>query len=987
MLEEPKNTPSNAADALPLVVMIEPEIDKAFATRLTGETEGLWTTEVATTPAELLALKNSGLVPACIGFHASKAKLPNGRTWNPEPFHQALNSTSWSSITVLVSAGLDGNLDGLTKLAKRKAYEGAVARNGWVAYLRQRVTRTADQGTIHDDVDVLARLRDRILQSIGHRSKEPLHESLNLGDFANRLGPAVVVLQEPQPGQAPQQIAQNRQAEQHPWGSQDLRRWTWLRAQLEAFRRKYPPAVQARAHLLDWDGEEGLPVECRLYDLGSGAFWYTRDWRADHAQAIDDVFAHIEAKRSLADRFDGLASYLAQRWSISRLRLFEVAALPEGQGDIGGDTRGQWVSFEPQPGQKPAFLVVPRYQSGLGWPNAAREDLASTSQVGSNATIQPADWWGKRFTWAEFVDGKSELPPPRRGKKAWLKRADVEPRVFNARGHNYIFELMNQPCKVSQAVDWGTCKQRLLVLVPDARQSAVGNEQPPAPRLPLVAMLAMDRRADHLLGNAKKLFRKDEEERLRLLHDGVIGEDIDADVVDSMNHGALNAVRDRVGQWLADARQERARMWDARIQREIAQTAGQGQGMAALSKLCDALLKAWPQLWQAERERLALNVGEAASLPKVPHLTQLFFVTPVSQTRVTMPAGSGVAWQRYKQQPAWPLVSPFAELLGATPDPARGDCMVIQDLQLWLRTLPRMNREFAAAEAECLAATSSWVAIRLPAAQGVAPVLLVAHFGGEPRQIWLEVLQLLHRTAHHLRAPFLLAWSEARERAVWASSVAHEMKNMALLGLFDARHNPGSTMLIERLQQQVNLAEDFLFSLRPDLSPDEELTAKVEHVNVAAMVTSSMAWWHEERPQVGEGEVQWAPGADYASVPLVGAQAWQRVVRVLLHNAFRHGEGEVKVAGALVKAGPNAGPPSLRLTVENLASQTSLSLLRQTANPSVAQLPSAFVRRHIGLQTARALCERVGARLVLTPERDRVTVTLDWPMTGATTAQ
>ena len=954
---------------LPLVVMIEPSVEKAFATRLAGITEELWTTKVITKVGDLSALikelAEKKQIPVCIGFHSTLGQLPNGKSWSPEPFHGLLQDVGWAPITILVSEGHTGSLTDLTHLAREKKYEGAVARDGWVAYLRERIYKSSDTTD------------SRSVPPVSSEMREPP----SLGGFANRLGPAVVVLQEPHPGQAPQIVSQNESAKNRPWDRKDLRRWAWLRADLEKLRSRYPEKIP-RAHLLDWDGEKKLPVECRLYDLGGGAFWYTRDWRADRERAIDEVFAKMDDKRHLADRFDALADYLAERWSISRLRLFEVALLPEERGSVGD--QGQWVSSMKNAAKDAQFLVVPRVQSGLGWPNKGQE--------ANNKTKQPTDWWRKRFTWAEFeVGGEPPTEDLMGSGSSWLKRAEVNPLVLNVDLEQYVFESMKKPCPVSDAVDWGECKRRLLVLVSD-RPATNGGTQHGGTNgeRPLAAMLAMDRRADHLLGKNRKDFSPSEEARRLLLSDGVIGEEMDADVVDSMNHGALSAVRDRVGHWLADARRERARQWENGISRAIAETAGQGQGMAALSQLCDALLREWPLLWQTERERLVLQggEGETAAAPLMPNLTQLFFVTPSSARRITMPAGSGTAWKHYSQQASWPLVSPFAELLGSASDDAQGDCWVIQDFQDWLRRLEKKNGAFAKAEKACFANTGSWVAVRLSPAQGVASVLLVAHFGCEPRQVWLEVLQLLQKAAHHLRAPFLLAWREAQERAVWASSVAHEMKNMALLALHDAQQNPSySPLLIERLQQQVNLADDFLFNLRPDLSPDMGLIDKVERVDVAKVVQSALAWWHEERPQAGEGIVEWAAGVDFASVWLKGAQVWQRVLRVLLHNAFRHGEGGVKVSGAVLPNSLATGQPSLCLTVENFASETSSTLLKQTASPSLTQVPSAYVRRHIGLQTARALCEKAGAELKIEVHKGHVVVSLDWPVGAAGDAQ
>jgi hypothetical protein len=971
----PMTEPAHADLASPLVVMIEPIEERAFATRLAGEAENLWITQVVTTVAQLRALQTTGVVPTCVGFHASVAQLPDRRPWNPAPFHAELKALGWAHITVLVSGGHDERLEEFTQLAKRNGYEGAVARDGWVAYLRQKV-RQADTPAHVDRANLLQRL-SQVFSQGSHRGKEG---SDNLGDHAQHLGPAVLVLREPQPGQAPQVLTQNESAKSNPWSRHDLRRWAWLRGRLEVFKANHP-GEPARAHLLDWDGNKKLPVECRLYELGNGDFWYTRDWRVDRERAIDEVFARIETQRSLAGRFDGLADYLAERWSISRLRLFEVAHLPEGRGQL--DAHGRWRvhngAQDHASANPTAFLVVPRLQSGLGWPTNAQQSKGENKH--------PGGWWSERFTWEKFAEGAYKKPNDFPAKDAWLQRAKVKPGDLNVLDQKYIYEAMDEPCKASQAVDWGFCKRRLLVLVPDATPK---NEKIPTSfnpqSSPLTALLAMDRRYDHLLGEGQKHFSSAEQARFKLLHGGVIGEELDIEVVRSMNHGALAAVRERVGQWLADAQKARAHEWEDCISQAIAATVGQGQGMAALCKLCDALRAAWPMLWQEERVRLDLAEQVHDDTPAPPQLSQLFFVTTVGDRQVSMPAGSGTAWQHYSTQPSWPMVPPFAELLGDDPQPT-GNCWVMQDFQKWWSKLPQRSQTFAGAAAKCFARTGSWVAMRLPDAPGVAPVLLVAHFDGGPNQVWQEVLQLLLRTAHHVRAPFLLAWSEQQERSVWAASVAHEMKNMALLALDDAQQNPNtSPLLVERLQQQLNLAEDFLFNLRPDLSPDKSLSTQAQTVDVKSLLDNSLSWWREEQAQTEQPDLQWAEGCDFSGVLLVGAQAWQRVLRVLLHNAFRHGSGGVKVAVTQQNAGVSVNQPALTLVLENRASETAVQLLNQTANPNLVATPSAYVRRHIGLKTARALCQQAGAVLNIQAQLGQVTARLDWPMARQTEA-
>lgn len=974
---------------MPWVLMIEPVEEKGFAVRLSGEVSELWRTEVVTSVEALNEWAAKGNTPALIGFHATEAQLLSGRIWNPTPFYAELERLEWKSRTVLISGGQDRALEALHRAAEKQGYKSVVPRDAWVAYLEKRLSEAQSWKVGQSDEPEKKDLFARIAALVRRPNEQYL--KIDWTTAVGLLNPAVMVLQEAGPLEAPTVILENDAAVAQPWERQDFRRWALLRKKLDALAAVSTSAMPSRAHLLDWDAKKRLPVECRLYSLGNGRYWYTRDWRVDASRAIDEVFAEIEAERSLTQRFDRLADYLAERWSISRLRLMEVALLPQSLGNL--DQRGYWIEcHQDTNGQTPSWLVVPRYQWGLGWPSDATTAASGSATEEARA---PLDWWQSRYLWQDFVEADDQqIDRGVNQSQPTLRRQDVTPHLLGEK-QQFVFETMKKPCKVSLSVDWGEAKTRLLVLVPQAAEHAEELNtltQGTRPPRQLCALLAMDRRSNHLPGGTLiKRFTETEHNRIGLLKYGVIGEPLDYEVVQSMNHGALSAVRGRVGQWLADARLARAQRWALAIDSAVSETAGRGQGMAALSQLCDALLKVWPQLWRSEWERLFLDSEEPKGVPSLPNLSQLFLVVSDGNRRVNMPAGTGALWEYYQGQSSLPMIQPFTGLLASNVTPATW--RIMQDFKAWWRGFGTLNKEFAGA-APHFQQTGSWAAMRLDSGPGIVPVLLVVHFNGEKNQIWLEVLQLLQMVADRLRAPFLLAWNEAHERAVWASSVVHEIKNMALLALADTEKlrenaalnvNGAVGMLVERLQQQVFLAQDFMYGLRPDLSPDQTAIEQAQQVDALGSIRAIVRVWQEDRPELEETKWQISATPDLSSLTLPAAQAWQRVVRVLLHNAYRHGENRVFISIGLKSADQVMGQPHLNLTLENGASTTALQLLRQVSRPEISRIPSAFVRRHMGLRAARALCELAQAQLDIRPTETAVLVTLRWPVAAVNT--
>jgi CheY-like chemotaxis protein len=108
---------------------------------------------------------------------------------------------------------------------------------------------------------------------------------------------------------------------------------------------------ESAARRLDWDGEKQAFLETRLYSLGQGEYWLARDWRRQGDHPHDHELLNLEDSSGRVDWLKAVARLLAQRYAISRLRVYKIAPLPDCL----------------HPSAPPARLVIPLFQSGGGF--------------------------------------------------------------------------------------------------------------------------------------------------------------------------------------------------------------------------------------------------------------------------------------------------------------------------------------------------------------------------------------------------------------------------------------------------------------------------------------------------------------------------------------------------------------------------------------------------------------------------------------------
>jgi DNA-binding NarL/FixJ family response regulator len=159
-------------------------------------------------------------------------------------------------------------------------------------------------------------------------------------------------------------IWSNEEARKQPLAFEQRVILQWLRAHLAA-------TSERAARRLDWDGEKSRFLESRLFALRSGHLWLARDWRAPGDRPHDYELLNIDKSSGLRPWLRAVARLLAQRYAISRFRVYKIAPLPTGPG----------LEEAPSP------LVLPLFQSGGGFATSADAWLESGFLVEANPLV------------------------------------------------------------------------------------------------------------------------------------------------------------------------------------------------------------------------------------------------------------------------------------------------------------------------------------------------------------------------------------------------------------------------------------------------------------------------------------------------------------------------------------------------------------------------------------------------------------------------
>nr|VFK64304.1 MAG: hypothetical protein BECKUNK1418G_GA0071005_104421 [Candidatus Kentron sp. UNK]VFK71057.1 MAG: hypothetical protein BECKUNK1418H_GA0071006_104821 [Candidatus Kentron sp. UNK] len=394
----------------------------------------------------------------------------------------------------------------------------------------------------------------------------------------------------------------------------------WLLVEIEA------GGARNVVRRLDWDGGKGCFLESRLYPIGDGLYGLERDWRNKGERPHDHEFLNLEDNKDLS--LDGwlraVARLLAQRYAISRFRVYKIAPLPHTQG------------LE----QEHAPLVVPKFQSGGG------------------------------------IDPNTE---------AWL-RGGFEPRCIP---HiKDILEASDAPAPkwIDDSKTSIICEKMAHVRYGEPGTSRVlfpvrgdGNR--------VIALLAMDRRLDHIKG-LQGFDKEVVELATRMASDeaGVLSQD-----QWSLMKGLVQDIARRVGAWLQEDEERRTAEWRRSISSILIKTFAVTTGSLemtydGISRVCAELARTWNEekISGMIRGSTSWLLQERKGLP-----ISDWYVVLINDTHWQAVAGWGNIYEIYRQQ-GEQMQSPAPNIVAIE---KAWTGVMIQDLQAWLRGIPHPSRD------------------------------------------------------------------------------------------------------------------------------------------------------------------------------------------------------------------------------------------------------------------------------------------------------
>jgi hypothetical protein len=445
----------------------------------------------------------------------------------------------------------------------------------------------------------------------------------------------------------------------------------------------------------------------------------------------------------------------------------------------------------------------------------------------------------------------------------------------------------------------------------------------------------------------------------------------------------------RLQKWLNDGEEIRIRKWHEDIstaQKDTFADPERSPEMTydGLSLVCKKLCSAW-----LKGDISGRVMGTSPWVPggREPPISSWHIALKSDEKHWQAVAGWGAIYDACRQTGGHALGPPHSHAFDTA-----WEAVVIQDYQAW--------RQRSADCCGCVndgqcRATGSWLAVPMKVA-GDVRAMMVVH---SPHPFYFTAfrVRLLENAAKRLLPLLAAALREVRARSAFAAAVMHEVKNDAHSALMvldgvqaQAKGQPWATPLAEvrhHLEGLDLLGQDTLEIFRLGLSAhgrtrrsdDKDLSFVVKD-----LFANTFRGWEVLYDQT---EVKMEIPADLArqTIRVSRALAFNRVMRVLLHNAFRHGFDWVNVSVAL-KGGGQDGR-QLEMTITNPAYRDVASALAENVDFAGQALgASPLVRGRLGLAVARQLALDAGgniSELGLAPAADEQTearVTLTWPV-------
>lgn len=697
----------------------------------------------------------------------------------------------------------------------------------------------------------------------------------------------------------------------------------WLQIEIEAEDHK---AVRR----LDWDGEKECFLESRFFQLKDGNYWLARDWRGKGEQPHDHEILNLENVHTLTDWLEAVARLLAQRYAISRFRVYKIAPL----------------SYIEEFEYSKDSLLIPLFQSGGGFEPS--ED--AWFQTGSLVNITSSN--------KELLNNNYKSQP----------------------------ELVDDttPDTGSKFIRYGEKgTYRILFSIRSPQDNTF-------------SLFALDRRLDHI-GTLVGFDREIVDTAKRMASD-------DAEILSneqwSMMQGLIKDLGKRLATRLTLDEDNRIIEWHKTITKILKNTfaeTGHSPEMIyeGLSKVFIALTNEWNSMgigghimgitpWPQSKEGLPISTWYIGLMTDETHWQAV--------------AGCGDIYEICRQYGEFELKIPHKPAKSMDPWKA----VAIQDFQKWIRQIPDYSYLHISKDQSVknqFDLIGSWLAVPIQV-DGRVRALMVVH---SPHAHYFTAFRvsLMENTAERLLSLLAAAQRETRARSAFAASVMHEVKNdshaalMLLDQITEKASSQGWDISLAEIRHHLEglnaLGQDTLdiFQLgsgehrhmQDREEVDKDLPTSID--NLINSVTIGWLTLYEETKL----KIDIPPTLATRKILLKRHLAFKRVLRVLLHNAFRHGRLWVSVQ-VLLKSREANGENCLNITIKNLADEQTINNLTEKINPTIDSLGSSpFIRGRLGLAVAHQLATEGGGVLgdLKSSKTDsgniEAEINLAWPIT------
>jgi len=715
----------------------------------------------------------------------------------------------------------------------------------------------------------------------------------------------------------------NERAKKYPPTPEHRRVMGWLKTELDL------NSAAESVRRLDWDGGRERFLDTRMYKLPDNRYWLARDWRGDGERPHDQELLKFEETSDRNEWHKAVAKLLAERYEITRTRVYKVANLP----------------VTDRLGEKPLRLVIPLFQSGGGFfGNSDAGWLNTGFLVESNGELSS-------------VIGNSERPMPRH----------VSNMSIPGCGH----------------IDFGP-NGTTHVRIP------VRNDKHET-----IALIALDERSDqlpYLTGFDKEIVE---------IARGMASDQINALSSEqwSLMSGLMGDIASRLGRRLQDGEQKRTVDWHNAISHVLGETFSNSQRSTemtydGLTAVCGGLVKEWVK---GDSGKIIsghiMGTSEWDSSRKIEPLSAWFIALMTDENHWQAVAGWGGAYDACRQQGEQELLEPLATAHQGDPWKA----VLIQDYETWEK-MGHAHKCCPCGAVACPKEIHGWLAVPMQL-DGRIQAMMVVHTR-HPHYFTEFRVKLLETAAKRLLPLLAAAQREQRARSVFTASIMHEVKNAAhdALMLIDEVQTQLSQLSIEsvlpkhlsevrhHLEGLEMLGLDALdvFQLGSEVREGVRTSNDTELIGQLGTVLDGMLNGWRAFYEDTEVRLNLDAGLEPANVAISSGAAFKRVLRALLHNAFRHGQDWVHIT---VKFVARDKAQRLSITISNRAYRdVAQDLSRRVIGKRDDFGGSTRLHGHLGLAVARQLVAEAHGNLtdltwqVMEGDSVQAAITLTWPI-------